>query len=160
MVVDLAGEVGVVLLRALQHHARPIRQLVRGKVYLAKTAFSDQAAKGVVSDGSKVGRGELCEERLVGVGKLGIAVSGQRKLLGHAARQSDSSGIYLFPLVLQLELGLRPDRWHMRSLFGFAVTERMCAVVMRVPCSVDALSPGPFPLLFTSSALVGSWVEA
>jgi len=70
MVVDFARKVGIVLLRALQHYARPIRQLVRGKVDLAKAAFPDQAAKGVVSDGSKVRRGELSEERLIGVGKL------------------------------------------------------------------------------------------
>jgi hypothetical protein len=78
MVVDLAREVGIVLLRALQHYARSIRQLVRGKVDLAKAAFPDQAAKGVVSNGSKVWRGELCEERLVGVGKLEAADLGQR----------------------------------------------------------------------------------
>jgi hypothetical protein len=78
MVVDLAREVGIVLLRTLQHYARAIRQLVRGKVDLAKAAFPDQAAKGVVPDGSKVWRGELCEEGLVGVGKLGVAGFGQR----------------------------------------------------------------------------------
>lgn len=78
MVVDLARKVGIVLFRALQHYARPIRQLMRGKVNLAKAAFPDQAAKGVVSDGSKVWRGELCEERLIGVGKLEEAGSGQR----------------------------------------------------------------------------------
>jgi hypothetical protein len=33
----------------------------------------------------------------------------------NAAQQSDLFGVYLFPLVLQLELGLGPDRRHMRS---------------------------------------------
>lgn len=70
VMVDFAGEVGIVLLRALKHDARAIGELVRGKVDLAEAALSDQAAEGVVADGAEVGRGELGQEGLVGVGEL------------------------------------------------------------------------------------------
>lgn len=70
VVVDLAREVGIVLLRALENDTRAVRQLVRGEVDLAKAALSDQAAEGVIADGAEVGRGELGQEGLVGAGKL------------------------------------------------------------------------------------------
>lgn len=70
VVVDLAREVGIVLLCALENDTRAVRQLVRGEVDLAKAALSDQAAEGVIADGAEVGRRELGQEGLVGVGKL------------------------------------------------------------------------------------------
>lgn len=88
---------------------------MRSKVDLAEAAFSDQAAEGVIADRAEVGRGELCEQRLVGVGKLGAEalVSSFPSRLRCAMRCD--KGVYLFPLVLQLVLGMRPGRWHMRA---------------------------------------------
>jgi hypothetical protein len=68
MVVDFSGQVGIVLFRALQHHFRAVRQLVRGQVDFAEAAFSDEAAEGIVADGVQFGGGEFAEEGLVGVG--------------------------------------------------------------------------------------------
>ena len=75
--VDLAREVGVVFLRALEHdlsavsvadpgllsipssHPRAIAEFVRRQVDLAKTAFADEPPKSVVSDSLQIGRGEF-----------------------------------------------------------------------------------------------------
>ena len=70
MVVDLASEVRIVLFRRLEYNFGSIGELVRGKIDLAKAAFTDESTKGVVTDGMEVGRGELAEERLVGYGEL------------------------------------------------------------------------------------------
>ena len=70
VVVDLAGEVGIVLLGRLEHDLGAIGELVGGEVDLAEAAFADEAAEGVVADGVEVGGGEFAEEGLVGVGKL------------------------------------------------------------------------------------------
>ena len=65
MVVDLSRKVRVVLLRRFEHHLGAIGELVRGKVDLAKAAFADESAEGVIADCRKVGRGELVQESLV-----------------------------------------------------------------------------------------------
>jgi len=70
MVVNLAGEVGIVLLRRLEDDLAAIGELMTGKVDLAEAAFADQSPKRVVADGAEIGRGELAQERLVGVGEL------------------------------------------------------------------------------------------
>lgn len=50
MVVDLAREVGIVLLRRLEDHLGAICELVGGEVDLAKTPFAYQFTKRVVAD--------------------------------------------------------------------------------------------------------------
>lgn len=42
--VDLAGEVGIVLLRRLEHHLGAIGELVGGEVDLAEAALADELA--------------------------------------------------------------------------------------------------------------------
>jgi hypothetical protein len=59
VVMDLAGEVGVVLLGRLEDDARAVAELVRGEVDLAEAAFANQTAEGVVADGLEVGGGEF-----------------------------------------------------------------------------------------------------
>ncbi len=51
MVVDLAREVGIVLLRRLEHDLGAIGELVGREVYFAETAFADQSSESVVADG-------------------------------------------------------------------------------------------------------------
>lgn len=70
MVVDLAGEVRIRLLRGLEHDFGAIGELVGGEVDFAEGAFAYELAEGVVADGDEVGRGELGQEGLVGVGEL------------------------------------------------------------------------------------------
>jgi hypothetical protein len=65
VVMDLAGEVGVVLLGRLEDDARAVAELVRGEVDLAEAAFANQTAEGVVADGLEVGG---CEFTGVGGG--------------------------------------------------------------------------------------------
>lgn len=62
MMVDFPCEIGIVLLRALEHHLASIGKLVGGQVDLAKAAFADKATELVVADDLKVGRGEFAKE--------------------------------------------------------------------------------------------------
>jgi hypothetical protein len=72
--------------------------------------------------------------------------------------------VYLFPLVLQLELGLCPDRRHVRSPLGVAVTECICAIIvmrMYVVCGKCAVSRPLFLALYVvgiSVSLGGSLI--
>jgi hypothetical protein len=75
MVVDLAREVGIVLLRRLENHLGAIRELMGGEVDLAKAAFANEFTKRVVADGVEVDGGELVQEGLVGVGELEVPSS-------------------------------------------------------------------------------------
>jgi hypothetical protein len=54
MVMDLPGEIGVVLLRALEHNLGAIGELVRGQVDLAEAAFADESPESVVADGVEI----------------------------------------------------------------------------------------------------------
>ena len=104
VVVDLAREVGVVFLRALEHdlsavsvadpgllsipssHPGAIAEFVRRQVDLAKTAFADEPPKSVVSDCLQISRGEftvsgsaaaLQAERAAGARKSNYLVGGR-----------------------------------------------------------------------------------
>ena len=65
MVVDLAGEVGIVLLGRFEHDLGAIGELMSGEVDLAEAAFADEAAERVIADEGEVGGGELVQEGLV-----------------------------------------------------------------------------------------------
>lgn len=70
VVVDLAGEVGIVLLGRLEHDLGAIGELVGCKVDLSEAALANEAPKGVVANGVQIGGGELAEEGLVRIRKL------------------------------------------------------------------------------------------
>lgn len=59
MVVDLAGEVGVVLLGGLEHNLGAIGEFVGGQIDFAERALSNEAAEGVVAHGLEVLVGEF-----------------------------------------------------------------------------------------------------
>lgn len=70
VVVDLAGEVGIVLVGRLEDDLGAIGELVSGEVDLAEGAFSDQTTEGVVADRAQFLVVELVEELLVRLGEL------------------------------------------------------------------------------------------
>ena len=70
MMVDLSREIGIVLLRRLEHDLGAIGELVRSEIDLSKAAFANQSAESVVSNSVKLFGGEFVEERLIGVGEL------------------------------------------------------------------------------------------
>jgi hypothetical protein len=128
VVVDLARQVGVVFARRLEHHARPIAQLVRRQVDLAEAALADELAQRIVahclqvcsckftaepSAGALGGRaGVLLEELLVRIRQLLSAVSarllhvkrGCLQRNGALPRVSRRMLTYLLPLRLNLRL--------------------------------------------------------
>jgi hypothetical protein len=61
VVMDFAREVGVVLLRALEHDLGAIAEFMRCQVDLAKTSLAYKFAQCVIADGFEIGRGELIE---------------------------------------------------------------------------------------------------
>ncbi len=65
MMVDLACEVRIVLLRRFEHNLGAIGELMCCKVDLSETAFADEASKRVVADCVKIMRGELAKEGLI-----------------------------------------------------------------------------------------------
>lgn len=70
MVVDLAGEVGVVLLRRLEHDLGAIGEFMGCQVDFAKAALAYEPSERVVADRLEVVRRELIEELLVRVCEL------------------------------------------------------------------------------------------
>lgn len=70
VMMDLARQVGVVLLGRLEYNLGSIGELVGCQVDLAEGAFADQAAKRVVADRLEVLVGEFVQQRLVRVSKL------------------------------------------------------------------------------------------
>ena len=75
MVVDLAREVRIVLLRRLEHDFGAIGELVGGEVDLAEAALANQSPQRVIADGVEVDGREFVQEGLVGVGELEAIVS-------------------------------------------------------------------------------------
>lgn len=54
MMVDLSREIGVVLLRALEHDFGAIGEFVRGEVDFSETALADESSESIVADGVEV----------------------------------------------------------------------------------------------------------
>lgn len=65
VVVDLARQIRIVLLGALEDDLGAIGELVLGEVDLAETPLADQAPERVVADTVEVGRREFAQQRLI-----------------------------------------------------------------------------------------------
>lgn len=72
MMVDLAGEVRVALVRGFEDDLRAIGELVGGEVDLSEGALSDQAAEGVVADRSEILICEFAERDGVVSGRVAM----------------------------------------------------------------------------------------
>lgn len=113
--VDLARQVCIVFLRALEHDLGAIGELVRRKIDLAEAAFPDKSPERVIADRVEFGGGELVEEGLIRAGKLSHAhVSHWHLEKGSVAFAEADSGwrTYLIALFLQFVLCLRPGARH------------------------------------------------
>lgn len=61
MVVNFAGEIGIILLRTLEHDLGAIGELMRGQIDLAEASFANKSSKGVVADCVEVRRREFAK---------------------------------------------------------------------------------------------------